>query len=62
MPKTVRQIMKILTKNGFVEKGQRGSHIKMYNKETNKTAIVPNHKGDVKLGTEKSIWKQAGLK
>ena len=62
MPKTTREILKILKENGFVEKGQRGSHIKMYNKETNKTTMVPRKNKDVKIGTEKEIWRQAGLK
>jgi len=62
MPKKVREILKILSQNGFKKIDQNGSHIKMYNKDTNKTTIVPNHRGDVPPGTEKSIWKQSGLK
>lgn len=62
MPRTVREVLKILKKNGFTKVDQNGSHMKMYNPKTKKTAIVPNHKGDIPLGTEKNIWKQAGLK
>lgn len=62
MPKTVREVLKILKKNGFVKIDQNGSHMKMYNPETKKTTMVPNHKGDIPIGTEKNIWRQAGLK
>ncbi len=62
MPKTVREILKILKKNGFIKVDQNGSHIKMFNKKSNRTTIVPNHKGDVPLGTEKAIWKQSDIK
>lgn len=62
MPKSVREVLKILKKSGFEKVDQNGSHIKMYNPTTKKTTIVPNHKGDIPIGTEKNIWKQAGLK
>ncbi|MDO7864841.1 type II toxin-antitoxin system HicA family toxin [Brochothrix thermosphacta] len=55
-------MLKLLKKNGFVAISQSGSHIKMYNEKTNRRTIVPNHKGDVPIGTEKAILKQAGLK
>ncbi|KAF1297325.1 toxin HicA [Enterococcus sp. JM4C] len=61
MPKTAREVLKILKKNGFIKINQNGSHIKMYNPKTNKTAIVPIHIGDIPLGTERNIWKQANL-
>lgn len=51
MPKTYRQIVKILQKNGFEKINQNGSHVKMYNQKTNKTTIVPKHGGkDIPLG------------
>lgn len=63
MPKKYRQIVKILQQNGFEKVNQNGSHVKMFNAKTNKTTIVPKHGGkDIPLGTEKAIWKQAGLK
>ncbi|MFS0973465.1 type II toxin-antitoxin system HicA family toxin [Enterococcus avium] len=62
MPKTVREVVKILKKNGFAKIDQNGSHMKFYNAESNRTTIVPNHKGDIPIGTENNIWKQAGLK
>ncbi|EOH95773.1 hypothetical protein UAY_03199 [Enterococcus moraviensis ATCC BAA-383] len=62
MPKSAREIVKILKKNGFVKTDQNGSHVKMYNPITHHTTIVPMHTGDVPIGTENAIWKQAGLK
>lgn len=62
MPLTPKEMIKILKKNGFVEKGQRGSHKKMYNPDTKKVTIVPMHNKDLGQGLETSILKQAGLK
>ena len=51
----------MLQNNGFVLKGQRGSHMKFVKDEL--TVIVPNHvsKG-IEKGTYYNILKQAGLK
>ncbi|MBR4918366.1 MAG: type II toxin-antitoxin system HicA family toxin [Bacteroidales bacterium] len=59
--KTVKNVILLLQKNGFVLKGQKGSHLK-FEKE-GRIVIVPNHgsKG-VEKGTYYSILKQAGLK
>lgn len=63
MPKTSKQMIKILEENGFQLKSHKGgSHVKMYNPETKKTVIVPYHNKDLPIGTEKAILKQAGLK
>lgn len=62
MPKTPKEMIKFLEANGFVTIGQNGSHRKLYNKVTNKTVIVPYHIKSLKIGTEKNILKQAGLK
>lgn len=61
MPMKPRELIRILKLNGFVEKSQRGSHLKMYNFETNVTVLIPIHAREMKKGTEKSILKQAGL-
>lgn len=59
--KTEKNVILLLQKNGFVLKGQKGSHLK-FEKE-GRIVIVPNHgsKG-VEKGTCYSILKQAGLK
>lgn len=59
---TPREMVKFLKKNGFIEKGQRGSHKKMFNPNTKKITIVPMHNKDLGNGLEASIKKQAGLK
>lgn len=59
---TPRQMVKLLQKNGFERVTQNGSHLKLYNKITRKTAIVPLHSKDLGIGLEYSILKQAGLK
>jgi len=63
MPKNFRQIQKILIKNGFKEQANRGKggHRFFYNPTTNKKVTVPSHSGDIGIGLEKTIWKQAGL-
>lgn len=61
MPMTQKEMIKLLKKHGFVEirsKG-KGSHIKM-KKKGFKSISVP--KGELKIGTEKQILKEAGLK
>ena len=61
-PLPYREVARKLTAAGFVETGQRGSHVK-FAKETDKgvlTAIVPRHR-EVAVGTLRSILRQAGL-
>ena len=59
--KSVNEVIRLLLKNGYEIKGQKGSHLK-FEKE-GKVVIVPNHgsKG-VEKGTYHSILKQAGIK
>lgn len=61
MPMTPKQIIKLLEQNGFVFVSANGSHAKYRNPTIGKTTIVPVHAKDLKIGTEKSILKQAGL-
>ena len=61
MPKTAEQMIRYLEQNGFEFVSSNGSHRKYRHKETGRMVIIPYHKGDLKLGTEKSILKQAGL-
>jgi len=59
---TSREIIKQLKKYGFIEISQTGSHLKLFNSVTQKTAIVPIHKGKIiPIGTIKSIEKQSGI-
>ena len=62
MPMTADEMIKLLEANGFVYVSSNGSHRKYRHKVTGRMVIVPYHKGDLSLGTERSIKKQAGLK
>lgn len=64
MPKlySARIILSALQRAGFSIITQKGSHIKLFKRENDKsnTVIVPNHK-EIALGTFNSILKQAGM-
>ncbi len=53
-----RETIKALTKLGFAEAGQRGSHIKLRRDEL--TVIVPLHR-ELAPGTLRSVLRQADL-
>ncbi|GFN22177.1 type II toxin-antitoxin system HicA family toxin [Thermanaeromonas sp. C210] len=54
-----REVIKALTKAGFRQASQRGSHVKMRH-PSGRTAIVPLH-DELAPGTLRSVLKQAGL-
>ena len=59
---TAKEVVKQLKKFGFIEVSQTGSHLKLFNPETQKTAIVPIHKSRmIPIGTLKAIEKQSGI-
>lgn len=48
---------------GFIEVSQSGSHLKLFNPESCRTAIIPIHSNMIiPIGTLKSIEKQADIK
>lgn len=55
----VREVVKILEKQGFVIKRQTGTHLIMRN--NGKTTVVPIHRAVLPIGTLKSIEKQTGV-
>lgn len=58
-----KDLLKLLTKNGFEVVRIKGSHHLMHHKEKNITVIVPLHgANDLAIGTLNSILKKAGLK
>lgn len=60
---TSKEIINQLKKRGFIEVSQTGSHLKLFNPDNQRTAIVPIHKGKViPMGTMKAIEKQSGVK
>lgn len=55
-----KEVLKILKDNGFIEKSQKGSHIKLINSKGN-IVIVPVHIKDIPIGTLRSIIRQSKL-
>lgn len=57
-----REVARKLRAAGFIEAGQRGSHVKFVKRDGGgvRTAIVPRHR-EVAVGTLRSILRQAGL-
>lgn len=62
MPRTSREIIKLLEQNGFKFIRSNGSHRIYRNPKSGKQVTVPYHNKQLKQGTEKSILKQAGIK
>jgi len=59
---TAKQVIKQLKDAGFIEIAQTGSHLKLFNQETRRTAIVPIHSSKIiPIGTLKAIEKQSGV-
>jgi len=58
----VKDLLKLLKKDGWVEKTQKGSHLQLIHPTKTGKVTVPMHGGDVPKGTMNSILKQAGLK
>ncbi|WP_334352035.1 type II toxin-antitoxin system HicA family toxin [Companilactobacillus sp. HBUAS56257] len=61
MPMKPRELVRILKRNGFIEKSQQGLHLKMYNPLTKVTIPIPIHAREIKKGIEHAILKKAGL-
>jgi len=57
---SARKVLRALSRLGFHEVRQRGSHIVLVNEETRREVVVPNHP-ELDRGTLKSILKQAGI-
>ena len=57
-----RKLIKALSKTGFTEKRQKGSHVilEKFIDDKRKCLVVPNHK-EVDKGTLVEIIRQAGL-
>jgi len=57
-----RQVCAILSRHGFMEIRQRGSHIVMQKQlsDTTVTVPVPNH-SELRIGTLQSIIRQSGI-
>lgn len=58
---TVREVEKILKKDGWYLFKQIGSHRQYKHKSKSGKVTVPFHRGDLDIGTAKSIFKQAEI-
>lgn len=58
----VKDLLKELKKDGWVEKEQKGSHLQLIHPLTKGKVTLPIHSGDIPKGTLNAILKQAGLK
>jgi predicted RNA binding protein YcfA (HicA-like mRNA interferase family) len=56
-----REIIKILQADGWVENRVSGSHHQFTHPTKRGIVTVPHPKKELKIGTVKSIFKQAGL-
>ena len=55
---TPREVMQRLRQEGWAEQPGKGSHVK-FTKDDH-MVIVPNHRGDIKTGTLRAIYRDAG--
>ena len=58
---TARKVVQALKHAGFVEDGQRGSHLFLWHEGKDLGTSVPMHPGDLKRSLLKQILKPAGL-
>ena len=59
---TAKEIEKILKADGWYFVTSKGSHNQYKHAVKSRKVTVPNHRGDIPIGTVKAILKQAGLK
>lgn len=57
-----REVLQILKEDGWIVKGQEGSHIQLIHPTKPGKVTVKHPKKDLKRKTVESIFKQAGLK
>jgi len=58
----LKNLLKELEKDGWVEKEQKGSHLPLIHPLKKGKVTLPIHSGDIPKGTLNAILKQAGLK
>ena len=56
-----KQVISALERAGFLFRRQRGSHARLFHPGTNRQVTIPVHNRDMKVGTLRSILKQARL-
>ena len=58
---TVREIERLLAADGWYHKNTKGSHKQFKHPTKPGKVTVPQHSGDLDIGTAKSILRQAGI-
>jgi mRNA interferase HicA len=58
---TARDLIRFLTRNGYVEDRQSGSHLTLWNAKRRKAVTIPVHPGDLGRGLVARILKDAGF-
>ena len=59
---TYRQLTRKLRKLGCeFKRSSKGSHEIWHNTRTNRSTVIPNHPGDIPIGTLNAILKQLGI-
>ena len=61
MPMSPKEMLKLLKENGFETVSQNGSHVKLNNRETGKTVIVPYYSKDLKRDWSRQYLNRRGL-
>ncbi len=59
---SAQDLCKLLEREGYELKRQKGSHRVYFHSRSKKIAIVPMHPGDLKSGVVYTILKQLGRK
>lgn len=59
---TPKNVIKILLKQGWIERRVRGSHHIFTKEGENRIVVIPTSKRIIPIGTLKSIEKQSGIK
>jgi len=57
-----RELIKLLHANGWVDVGQKGSHLQLKHPRKPGRVTVPHPRKDIPVGTLRNIEKQAGLR
>ena len=58
----VKEVLKMLKDDGWYKVAQHGSHMQLKHDTKKGKVTLPDHKGDIPIGTLYAILKQAGLK
>ena len=56
---TAREVMNRLRREGWTERPGKGSHV-VFTRPGHDNVPVPNHRGDIPIGTLRSICRAAG--